>query len=355
MRGCIRVPFFVMSSSGQAPESAQDLEFDHADYTSSKASRFRFKSRRKRSHHDDEDGATHQRSKRSRTSSPHSPTSHYHASRRSRRRPRTPPDDPTLYDSSYLPNTRSTNYLDPDTAFRESLFDALADDEGAAFWEGVYGQPIHTYPDVRTGPEGELERMSDEEYTAYVRAKMYEKTHQHIIEERERREEEKKRRERERRETPGQDRGRSAFERDIEESLRRGEDRKRRAQGKERWERYLEAWKSLGEDATPEDEQSKRKKKLRDRVPWPVHSSRFADLGKAEIEAFFHTGASVESAAGTKSDLLSILKAERVRWHPDKMQQRLGSQGIDDATIKAVTAVFQVVDRMWTEEREKAR
>src|SRR5436190_10673322 len=34
----------------------------------------------------------------------------------------------------------------PDTAFRESLFDALADDEGAAYWESVYGQPIHIYP-----------------------------------------------------------------------------------------------------------------------------------------------------------------------------------------------------------------
>ena len=34
---------------------------------------------------------------------------------------------------------------DPEAAFRESLFDAMADDEGAAFWEGVYGQPIHVY------------------------------------------------------------------------------------------------------------------------------------------------------------------------------------------------------------------
>lgn len=33
-----------------------------------------------------------------------------------------------------------------DDAFRDSLFDALADDEGAHYWESVYSQPIHVYP-----------------------------------------------------------------------------------------------------------------------------------------------------------------------------------------------------------------
>ena len=57
----------------------------------------------------------------------------HHHHHRSRRRPNTPPAK------------EWDEHLSPDTAFRESLFDALADDEGAAFWEGVYGQPIHSY------------------------------------------------------------------------------------------------------------------------------------------------------------------------------------------------------------------
>ena len=86
-----------------------------------------------------------------------------------------------------LPSKRSKSSSQK-SSFRESLFDALADDEGAAFWQGVYGQPIHTYAPYRENPEeGELERMTDEEYVAHVRAQMWHKSHGYILEERERR------------------------------------------------------------------------------------------------------------------------------------------------------------------------
>ncbi|CAI4217990.1 unnamed protein product [Parascedosporium putredinis] len=85
--------------------------------------------------------------------------------RRRRRRSRSPTP----------PNPHEEPPLDPEAAFRESLFDAMADDEGAAYWEGVYGQPIHVYSNERDGPQGELERMTDDEYAAYVRQKMWEK------------------------------------------------------------------------------------------------------------------------------------------------------------------------------------
>ncbi|KAI9826341.1 MAG: hypothetical protein M1832_000258 [Thelocarpon impressellum] len=318
-----------MSSPTPDPQAAWDL--DEAEYASSKPSKFRFKSKRR--HRDDHDADLDRshRSKRSRTSSPPShPRRHRH--RRSRRATRSPPpsapDDPTLYDSTYLPNTRSANYVDPDTAFRESLFDALADDEGAAFWEGVYGQPIHTFPDVRPGPDGELERMSDEEYTAFVRARMYEKTHQHVMEERERREE-ARRKGKARAEAEEASRHNEVFDQEVEESLRRGQERRRRARWKKRWDEYVDAWQAM-RDVAPDRENEY--------------------LSSDEVERFFKT------ATATPIDLRSVLKSERVRWHPDKLQQRLGGRegGVDESTMKAVTAVFQMVDRMWIEERGEA-
>lgn len=48
------------------------------------------------------------------------------------------------------------------------------------------------------------------------------------------------------------------------------------------------------------------------------------------------------------------MKKERVRWHPDKMQQKAGSEGLDEDTTKIVTAVFQMVDRLWSETKGRA-
>ena len=79
-----------------------------------------------------------------------------------------------------------------------------------------------------------------------------------------------------------------------------------------------------------------------------MESGKWQDVGEEAVEAFFRHGAGVEGV-----DLGEVLKRERVRWHPDKMQQRAGDGGIDDETMKAVTAVFQVVDTLWGETRRK--
>jgi hypothetical protein len=279
---------------------------------------------------------------------------HYHRSKQRRKtRDSQTVDDPTLYDDTYLPNSHSFQYLSPDDAFRESLFDAMADDEGAAYWEGVYGQPLHVYSKDKLGQSGELEQMTDEEYAAHVRAKMYEKTHQHIIEERTRREEARKREKRMKEEARKMQQENEAFERKIVESLKRGEERKRRKRQKERWEEYLKAWQELrGAGPDAEVRQTKRSESARHRIPWPVETGRFSDITREAVEKFFLNGS---STYGTEEspDLLAILKTERVRWHPDKMQQRLGIEHLDRETMAAVTAVFQTVDWMWSELRDK--
>ncbi|KAH6687243.1 hypothetical protein F5X68DRAFT_261461 [Plectosphaerella plurivora] len=106
-----------------------------------RSKKFRFK---KRSHRD-----------RDRESKDPSTSSRSHRRRHHRSRSPTPT------------NPHAPRALSPDTAFRESLFDAMADDEGAAYWEGVYGQPVHVYASEAAGPTGELEQMNDEEYATW--------------------------------------------------------------------------------------------------------------------------------------------------------------------------------------------
>ncbi|RDA91493.1 hypothetical protein CP533_4575 [Ophiocordyceps camponoti-saundersi (nom. inval.)] len=226
--------------------------------------------------------------------------------------------------------------LDAETAFRESLFDAMADDEAAAYWEGVYGQPIHVYSNEKVGPQGELERMTDDEYAAYVRQKMYEKTNAGMLEEKARREERKRQEEREARERRKQrkesERHSRRLQEEVERSLRRGEVRRQR----KLWTDYVDAWATWNGDVA--------------NLPWPVEGSGRRGLNEADVRAFFVSGLDLDSL-DTKTGA-ARLKEERVRWHPDKVQQRLGGR-VDSDIMKDVTAVFQIIDRVWGEMRKK--
>lgn len=306
-------------------------------HTRSRPSKFRFKSKKRSS---DEKGTAYERNDTEERRNRHR-YRHHHRSKRRRRTP-TLPDNPSSYDDTYAPNTSSSQYMDPDAAFRESLFDAMADDEGAQFWEGVYGQPIHTYPDLKEGPDGELERMTDEEYTAFVRAKMYEKTHQHLIEEKAQRDAAKKERERLATEGRKEEREARKFRDKVDESLRRGEERKKRRVWEEKWKSYLQRWKDPAEGGAAA------------KIPWPVESGHRKDVKQSEIERFFlYAPSSGQPSEAQLAQLAQILKAERVRWHPDKIQQKYGGQGIHEDTMQAVTAVFQIIDRMWSEARDR--
>lgn len=312
-----------------------------------KTSKFRFKSKRLRSHrssrhgdrerdrdddrdrerssdlrhdhdhdHDHDDESTSSRRHRK-----HKHRHHHHHHRHKRRRTRSASPTP--------PNPHAPPPLDPEAAFRESLFDAMADDEGAAYWESVYGQPIHVYSQERAGPEGELERMDDDEYAAYVRQKMWEKTHQGLLEERARREKEKRLKVK-----MGEEAARLMNE--MERSLRRGEERRAKKGWKERWETYVKAWEVW--DGMVEN------------VVWPVRSGRREDIEAGVVREFFCLG--IDPVEVGETEFLAKLKEERVRWHPDKIQQKLGGR-VDEAVMRDVTAVFQIVDKLWTDTRSK--
>jgi len=314
-----------LDGGDRPPEQSQEPKDEYKPSSRSKG-RFRFKSTssRDKDSHSRHSSRHHKRHR-----------SHHHSSRPSKRRHREPNPEP--HDESNPP-------LSPSAAFRESLFDALVDDEGAAYWQGVYGQPIHTYavPEA-PGPDGELERMDDEEYAAYVRARMWERTREGMLEEQERLREERKKAKR--REEQGRGRGneRKAFEQAMEDSLRRGAERKKRRVWEGAWKEYLDSWEEISRVVKAADAEVEASKPLRNLLFWPVESGKRRDVNPDSVREF------MRHVPG--GDLIATLKVERVRWHPDKMQHRYGALGIDESMMRSVTEVFQIIDRMWNEER----
>ncbi|KAF2836684.1 hypothetical protein M501DRAFT_908662, partial [Patellaria atrata CBS 101060] len=310
------------------------------DYSSTRPSKFRFKSKRPRPDDESEEPhrTTHRRRHTHRSRHPHNTRDGDHKPHHRSKRCRSSyhsslSDNPALYDNTYS---------DSSTAFRESLFDALADEEGADYWSHVYGQPIHIYPNTTRAPNGELERMTDEEYTKYVRARMWEKSHQHIREERQREQDRKKRQKEWERKKREMRRDRDDFQARVQASLARGEERRNRKRWREVWERYTKGWEEL----LARGEKETEGKDARMLIPWPVESGRWKDIDREGIENFFRN-------QSEENSVTTVLKVERVRWHPDKMQHRFGRQRIDEETLKLVTAVFQVIDRLWSEVRDK--
>ncbi|OJD34418.1 uncharacterized protein BKCO1_23000144 [Diplodia corticola] len=323
-----------------SPDVSEPADVPKGDeYRAARPTKFKFKSKRSRDYDDYDSHHRHKRRKSENDDQRHG-RRHRHHSRR-----HTVNDDPSAYDDAYTATTRSDQYMDPDAAFRESLFDALADDEGAAYWEGVYGQPIHTYPMEQQTPTGELERMTDEEYAEHVRRKMWEKSHQHILEERERQDKERQRRKAEenaqRERTSRMHEDHDSFQRSVEASLKRGEERKAKKKWKEVWARYTKRWEDIAAGAVDRDVA------VEDLLPWPVETGKVKHVSKEEVERF------LRSVPLEGDEVATQLKTERVRWHPDKIQHRFGERGIDEATMKAVTAIFQVIDRKWSEVRER--
>lgn len=218
----------------------------------------------------------------------------------------------------------------------------MADDEGAAYWESVYGQPVHQYARDRD----KLDGMTDDEYAAYVRRRMWERTHAGLLEDREQR---RRQRERQRERDTAAAEEADRIRREMEASLRRGDERRRRRRGRDAWEAYRARCAAWDAAASPTP----------DRIPWPVLSltpssqqEDEGDRGGEALRTLFVDG--LGRAELGDVEFAARLKEERVRWHPDKMQQRFG-QHIEAQTMKLVTAVFQVIDRLWNERNLRSK
>ncbi|KAL4910121.1 hypothetical protein BDW74DRAFT_48501 [Aspergillus multicolor] len=343
------------AESSANPTSKAD---DYAAHSKSKG-KFRFKSSKSKSssRSSRHDSHGHTRSHRHR-----SDDRDHHHDRNHRRHKRRRAPTPRSSSPSTVPSYPGAP-LSPNTAFRESLFDALGDDEGAAFWESVYGQSIHSFgaPRGHTGGgdgRGELEQMDEEEYAAYVRGEMWKRSREGMLEEQERLRAEKKARVRAEK-AAGEQEERRRFERAMEDSLRRGRERKMMKEvWKGVWESYIRSWEKIEEvrkKSAGGGEDGGTGNTVRNLLFWPVESGKRRDVNRETVEEFMRrappppqsSGPNARNDATADDLLLSTLKAERVRWHPDKIQHRYGALGLDESVMRSVTEVFQIIDHMW--------
>lgn len=338
------------AGGAQPTEPAQSNGADD-EHLRERRTKFRFKSKRDaRSASPDREARGHRRHRSSRRDrdehraeddgQPSSRAGSRHRSERSHRRSRH--KRPRAEDDATPGMFRDEGpALDPDAAFRESLFDAMADDEGAAYWEGIYGQPIHIYSqEVPNRETGELERMTDEEYAAHVRQKMWEKTHAGLMEEKARRAKRREEKARQDREAEARMEEERRIQREVERSLKRGEERRKRREWAERFRDYGAGWESWDGGA--------------DKIPWPTRTGRRRDVEEEEVRAFFVRGLDLETLG--EKEFAAKLKEQRVRWHPDKVQQKLGGrEKADERVMKDVTVVFQVIDTLYDDIRSKSK
>lgn len=282
---------------------------------------------------------------------------------RRRRREKAVPDTQSAHYNE-TPPPYIDGHLAPDVAFRESLFDALADEAGAAFWQGVYGQPIHNYSNSFTDPEtGEIEIMDNEQYAAFVRRKIWEKSREGVEAAREER---KRHRNKPRQDTDDENQDRpplevphadvreyEIFDLEMDNSIRRANTRKKRKYWQDRWREYQRGWDNLDDLCRAYREASADhvgQVPLLDRIPWPIESGSSRDLSAPEVRKFFDHVAAHNNAGGDETQVRhTMMKTERVRWHPDKMQQRYGGLCLEKHVMEHITAVFQILDELRTE------
>lgn len=93
---------------------------------------------------------------------------------------------------------------------------------------------------------------------------------------------------------------------------------------------------------------------MRNKIVWPVETGEHKDVKPEEIERFIVKAIQATASTDeTENVLIKALKIERVRWHPDKVQQRYGFMDVDESTMAGVTSTFQVFDRMWNHSSRK--
>ncbi|KAI9693543.1 MAG: hypothetical protein M1820_009158 [Bogoriella megaspora] len=280
-------------------------------------------------------------------------------------------------------NGYETKGMDAETAFRESLFDALADDEGAEYWTHLYGEPIHTYPRSEAESRYGGCAIGDDEYAKWVREQMWARSHEHVIEERERREARARREDKWKKAKYKAKLRAEEMERERMEEEERARERKKEKEWRRKfregsfeesmneetepeqatvddlkwtraWNSYQTKWEGLKDMSAQktnkgDDNNEEKSRTASIEIPWPVQSGKAKHVKKEAVEAFFSNGLSGLDRAIKRS----TLRAERVRWHPDKIQHRFGGQNINGATMKLVNSVFLVVDDLYNEIKGK--
>jgi len=182
-------------------------------------------------------------------------------------------------------------------------------------------------------------------------------------EKKEEEEREQKRKEQEKKDQERRDREKKAKQeqeaRDQNERIRRKAEQRREererqerakaAQGKEEWKKtwknYEGCWvKFKSTSASVQGD-------IRDAIPWPVKSGRYADVkdldkGAASVEEFFRKGC---LEMGRPAAAYSLMGEESKKWHPDKLAALFKGVPTGDEEKEVVTMIGQVVIKLRAE------
>lgn len=219
--------------------------------------------------------------------------------------------------------------LGTDSAFRQKLFDAMAEDEPLDSLEAEYGFTVPsrwrngtgtTYAHAGMAKSG-LEAMEEEEYAEYVRRNMWRRTHRQEVIAMEERDREAKRKERELKEARRKQRE------DERERKRRAEQREQKKAERERQghrEAYTAKWASL--NASKAAAPNGAHLQFSD-IPWPVYPPRDSPISADSLTSEAISRFLLDPVAGPSSAELDsagvrdVLRAAIRSYHPDRFRR----------------------------------
>lgn len=80
------------------------------------------------------------------------------------------------------------------------------------------------------------------------------------------------------------------------------------------------------------------------KFPLLGNTVRIDDITRAGVEQFY-----LRSCSQMGFDLVTVLKGERLRWHPDRLIGKLTPE--DELTLKKITKLFQIINDLWESQK----
>ncbi|KAL3483858.1 hypothetical protein BJX62DRAFT_230688 [Aspergillus germanicus] len=237
------------------------------------------------------------------------------------------------------------------------LRDLLNEKDTAPYFRSYndgWGARSYYRPSATSAPDPSQPQPSEEEATArYQKQQQAQRERDERVErERREREEQFRRAQQDREESrKRQQQEREAKVRSEETAKRQREKAAKEAEAQrksKRWKEYNRTWEELRNMPAV----SRASRNPRTAIPWPTDIGSFRscqDVSPYDVQAFFGYGVSISG----RGQLLAILKVERSKWHPDKVQHLFGAQ-VDEATMNRVTQISQIVNQLYTQEQAKA-
>ena len=126
-------------------------------------------------------------------------------------------------------------------------------------------------------------------------------------------------------------------QRESETNPRRGQ---QTATWEEAWARYERGWANKTHINA-----SARAENVKESLPWPVKSGRWQDVDVANVCAFLRRAP--ECAWEDLRAALAVLKAQALRWHPDRIGRHFPTTTGEGEVGALATLITQVINREW--------